>query len=84
MTIKEYIDDKINWRFLNYLIDNLTKYEDEGSLFSVCVNLGLNDREYWTVYLYNINYNNYIDPNQEMPKEYIGKKIGRASCRERV
>ena len=74
MTRKEYFDDKIDWRFLNYLIDNLTKYEDEGNLFSICVNLEINARESWIVYLYNINYNTYIDAEQEMPKEYIGKK----------
>lgn len=45
MDIKEYFNDKINWKFLNYICDKATKFEDERNIM---FDIG--------VYIYDNNY----------------------------
>ena len=58
---QELFRKTIDWKFFNYLKDNLTKFEDEGNLFSININVEMNDREYLIVYLYNIKHSDYVD-----------------------
>ena len=39
MNIKDYLKDKIDWKFFNALMDKLTKYEDRGIDCSLTVYL---------------------------------------------
>lgn len=80
MDIKEYFNDKINWKFLNYICDKATKFEDEKNIrFEVGVYIYDNNYEpifkYSTRGGYEWNTYEYHEPEHNIKKYEQRKEL---------
>ena len=48
---KEFFNDKIDWKFFNFLLDKATEFEDKDLSFEIRIGMFLNNKLY-TIYFY--------------------------------